>query len=52
MSKVFMLLQNDTPIQYFRRKEDADRYLQSVLLRDRAMGVECDYEIVVTEDRA
>ena len=50
MSQVFMLLQNDTPIQYFRRKEDADRYLQSVLLRDRAMGVECDYEIVVTED--
>ena len=51
MTAVFMLLQNDVPIQYFRRKEDADRYLQSVLLRDRAMGIACDYEIAETEDR-
>ena len=48
--KVFMLLQNDVPIQYFRRAVDADRYLQSILLRDKAMGIECDYEIVETED--
>ena len=50
MTAVFMLLQNDVPIQYFRRKEDADRYLNSILLRDRAMGIVCDYEIVETED--
>ena len=51
MTAVFMLLQDDTPIQYFRKAEDADRYLQSILLRDKAMGAEHDYQIIKTEDR-